>query len=514
MPRVLCVWFPRWPIQRLCVAHPELKGTAVALHVEQRNRGEQIVVCSTQAARVGVSPGMPLAEARTLLEGNRRSRRGTLSHFLPLDPAADRETLRRLCWELLAYAPHVGLEESDAPESLLLDISGCAALFGGEAELVRQAAQTLRSRGYEVRLALADTLGAAWGATRFSPNRITLIASGRHGPFLEGLPPAALRLPENILSLLEELGLRTVRELAALPRTSLPSRFGSDILKRLDQAFGHLPEPFAGERPSEPVEASLSFEFPLDDRRDVETVMLRLLGEVLGRLRTAGRVAQRLSVQLSHGLDSTTPLEIGLVSPTAMAKRWEDALRLTWERTNVVTGILGVTLRAINPIPLPARPKTLFDDGRETSTSEWEALLERFSNRLGEQAVVHWEPVDGHVPERTFRGVPVTRPRERHDRPTGHSNSRSMLLRPLHLSSSPRSVVVVSAPDGSPVRIRWPGFSSIIAHCWGPERIETAWWSERTVRRDYYRVETTEGRRFWLFCDLPTRRWFLHGTFD
>lgn len=513
MPRVLCVWFPRWPIQRLCVARPELQETAIVLHAGKGNRGEQVVVCSERAARAGVSPGMPLAEARTLLEGGRRFRQTASSHVFPSDPVVDREALRRLCWELLAYTPHAGLEESDAPESLLLEISGCAPLFGGEEGLVRQVVRDLRHRGHEARIALADTVGAAWGAARFARDRVTLIPVGRHGTFVAGLPPAALRLPERVLSLLEELGIRLVRELAALPRTSLPSRFGPDVLKRLDQAFGHLAEPFACERPPEPVEASQSFDFPLDDRRAVETVMQQLLGDVLGRLRTQGYVVQRLAVRLSHDAGSGTPLEIGLVSPTATTRRWEDALRLMWERTDVVAGVLGVTLRAIDPVPSPARPRTLFEDGEETSALEWEALQERLSNRLGEQAVVRWEPVDGHVPERSFRGVPVTRLRERRDRP-GHSLIRSGRLRPLRLLSSARSVAVVSAPEGSPLQVRWSGYSSAIAHSWGPERIETEWWSERTIRRDYYRVESMDGRRFWLFRDLSTRRWFLHGTFD
>ena len=514
MPRVLCVWFPQWPIQRLCVARPELEGTAVVLHARKGNHGEQVIVCSARAAGAGVSPGMPLAEARTLLEGSRRGRRALLAHFFPLDPPADCEALRRLCWELLAYTPHAGLEDSDAPESLLLDVSGCAPLFDGEDGLVSQVEQDLQNRGHEVRIALADTVGAAWGAARFASDRVTLIPSGRHVAFVEGLPPAALRLPHPVLALLKELGVRTVRQLAALPRTSLPSRFGPDILKRLDQAFGHLPETFACERPPEPVEASSSFDFALDDRREVELVLQRLLAEVLGRLRMLGQVVQRLAVRLSHGAGSETPLEIGLVSPTATARRWEDALRLTWERTEVVGGVLGVTLRAVDPVPLPSRPGTLFDDGRETSTPEWEALLERLSHRLGEQAVVRWEPVDGHVPERTFQSVPIVRSPQPHDRSTRTPVARPVLLRPLVLLSSPRSIAVVSALNGSPAQVQWRGFSSPIAHHWGPERIETEWWRERMVRRDYYRVETEEGRRFWLFCDLSTRRWFLHGTFD
>jgi protein ImuB len=52
------------------------------------------------------------------------------------------------------------------------------------------------------------------------------------------------------------------------------------------------------------------------------------------------------------------------------------------------------------------------------------------------------------------------------------------------------------------------------AQTWGPERIETGWWRGQAVGRDYYRVETTDGRRFWIFRNLEDNRWFLHGVFD
>jgi protein ImuB len=52
-----------------------------------------------------------------------------------------------------------------------------------------------------------------------------------------------------------------------------------------------------------------------------------------------------------------------------------------------------------------------------------------------------------------------------------------------------------------------------VARHWGPERIETGWWRGPSVRRDYYRIETDEGRRFWLFRELTNRRWFLHGAY-
>ena len=48
---------------------------------------------------------------------------------------------------------------------------------------------------------------------------------------------------------------------------------------------------------------------------------------------------------------------------------------------------------------------------------------------------------------------------------------------------------------------------------WGPERIETGWWRGPTIRRDYWRIETTNGYWFWVYRDLRTQIWYLHGEF-
>ena len=81
-------------------------------------------------------------------------------------------------------------------------------------------------------------------------------------------------------------------------------------------------------------------------------------------------------------------------------------------------------------------------------------------------------------------------------------------MRPVLLS------VIAVAPDGPPIRFRWQAREEQVARFWGPERIETGWGGTGCVRRDYYRIETAAGRRFWVFRRLPDRRWFLQATFD
>ena len=103
-----------------------------------------------------------------------------------------------------------------------------------------------RGRGYQIQLALAGTVGAAWALAHTAT--ISLVPAGDEEAALSGLPVAALRLPPDALERLEALGLRTIGDVLRLPRETLASRFGVILPQRLDQALGLLPETFVCER--------------------------------------------------------------------------------------------------------------------------------------------------------------------------------------------------------------------------------------------------------------------------
>jgi protein ImuB len=88
------------------------------------------------------------------------------------------------------------------------------------------------------------------------------------------------------------------------------------------------------------------------------------------------------------------------------------------------------------------------------------------------------------------------------------------VLRPLAVYSPPIPLNAVSiAPDGPPMSFELAGQRHQIVQWSGPERIETGWWRGRSVRRDYWRVETATGERFWLFRRLESGQWQLHGAY-
>ena len=246
---------------------------------------------------------------------------------------------------------------------------------------------------------------------------------------------------------------------------------------------------------------------------------------------------------------------VGLFQPTASSKRLFELVQIQLERLRIASPVTDIYVSATLTAPLePPRQTTLFDQsdqsrrhtpyaspahgvcGIQTNGRPFSALVERLGSRLGREAVVgvrlrpeaqpelswHYEPLLGGVRRRSAakqscgagEGTAAKRWSPADCR-RGACTTSQLPPRPLRLLPRPLLLAATSiVPDGPPLRFRHAGREYKIAHTWGPERIETGWWRGRAVGRDYFRVETTAGRRFWLFRRLWDGKWFLHGMFE
>jgi protein ImuB len=214
------------------------------------------------------------------------------------------------------------------------------------------------------------------------------------------------------------------------------------------------------------------------------------------------------AVQLSCRLAGAPPLllRVGLFRPSADPRHLWDLLRMQLEQP--LTEAVGrITLTAPLTAPLENRQQELFGGNRQEAVRQFESLIDRLSSRLGEDAVLRPEWTADPVPERAVAYMPVLQAGKRKPRtPAAH--------RPLLLRSPPLALQVTSVvPDGPLVSFRLDGRWNTVTYCSGPERIESGWWRGRSVRRDYYRVESESGQRYWLFRRLQDGQWFLHGEF-
>src|SRR6185369_11899727 len=148
------------------------------------------------------------------------------------------------------------------PDGLLLDITGCQRLFRGEANLLNQLLGALHALGFHARAAIADTIGAAWAVAHGGGDERTIVPEGQAFAALAHLRPWTLRIAPKIVAQLDALGLERIEVLLMLSRATIPSRFGDDVLLRLDQALGRVPEVFTPVRPPVEIAARINFEEP------------------------------------------------------------------------------------------------------------------------------------------------------------------------------------------------------------------------------------------------------------
>jgi len=521
MRRIVCLRLNDWPVARLRAERPKLRGRTLVVRRPDPRRGEAVAACDESARRAGVRPGMPLAEAAVLLARGRQE-----PAIVSYDPAADRAALGRLAVRCDRFSPLVGWETvtpraafpwyGDAPDHLLLDITGVAHLFGGDDELARQLVAEFQKLGLSVRVAVADTVGAAWALTEAEGSQpgalatespsLALRADAELGP----LPVSSLRLPVDVLHTLGRLGVFTIDQLLQLPRSGLAERFGSVIQVRIDQAFGTAGEVIVPYRPAPDFVAHCQLEVPTDRREVIEWLLAGLTERIAEELHTHGVGAVRLAGRLDCG--EPVKFTVGLFRPSESAKQLQELLRLQLERLTLPGPVAGIRLCADLTAPLVQRQGELFADPASQTNADLAALLERLSSRLGAAAVVRPELCADPLPERAVRYVPAVGRR----RSTSSAKPPAAVShRPLRLFTPPPLVEAVAlTPDGPPVSFRWEGRQHVIARHVGPERIETGWWRRGIVRRDYYRTETDGGERFWLFRDLSAGRWHLHGSFE
>jgi len=511
MSRVLCIWLADWPIQRWRCRRPELIGRPLALSGPHRRGGLQVVACSVEARQQGVQIAMPLAESLALVPSLRVE---------SADPIAQRQELVELARWCQRYSPLVGLEPGPAPESLLAEIHGLARLFGGELALAQRAQQELGRRRLAARIAVADTIGAAWALSHYREacrQQPVLIPPGETQTALAPLPVECLQLPPSTAQRLRQLGIETVGQLALLPRDGLAARFGLQLLQQLDRASGAQADVIEAVDPPRDFQASWQLEHPTTRRETVTLVLEELVARVAGQLASAGCGTQELLCRLDAERRSLIALRVGLYRPSADAAHLQQLLHLQLERYRVDDAVAAVAVSAQRVAPLGYRQRTLFADQRpQADLQQLAGLVDRLTGRLGRQAVVRVRLRADAQPELAWRDQPLVETR----RPKNSSGSKSTagqsqwepLERPLWVWPRPKPIRV-EIRDEQPQCFYWGRQSYPIARLWGPERLETGWWRKQAIARDYFRVETAAGSRLWIFRRLRDDRWFWHGEF-
>jgi protein ImuB len=486
--------------------------------VERGARGLTLRALNPAARALGLYRGQGHADARAIVP-----------HLAgaPAEPERDIEALRRLALWAERFSPCVAIDAAmPAQEGLLLDMTGGAHLFGGEAALLAELRRRLAQAAIPARAAIADTPAAAWALARFAPGPEIIAPAGGAREAIAALPVEGLRLEPAALILLKRFGLRRIGDLYGLPRAGLARRFrgsaGLAVVERLDQALGAADEPLTPERPAPAYRAWTVFAEPVTHIEGVGFHLPDLAQALAGQLERDGRGARRLML-IGFRVDGrATAIEAGLSAPAAAPGHMLRLLREKGlERLDLGFGVDAVMLCALKAEPMTPRQGEM-GEGREIAPPEALAeLIDRLRARLGEGAVRRPRVRESWIPERSEAWTPAgpappPGPAVFDDRP-----------RPILLFDPPEPVAALAElPDGAPARFTWRRVSRRVVKAQGPERLASEWWRpappDRPARtRDYYRVEDEQGRRYWLFREglygredadrVPS--WWLHGVF-
>jgi protein ImuB len=481
-----------------------------------------------RAHGLGLHPGQTLAEARAMQPA---------LLVEPHDTAADAALLAALADWADRYTPLVG---RTPPDGLLLDLTGAAHLFGGEAALQRDLAARLARQGFAVRTAVAETAGGAFALARTAPTAHTVVPDGHLPTALAPLPVAGLRLPADTVAALRRLGLKTIGALAERPRAPLAARFGPLLLRRLDQAFGRDAEAIDPRQPVPPARVDLPLAEPILHEADVVEAARLLLGRLCALLEARGEGARALVLTLFRVDGHRREVAVGAAAPTRDAIRLEQLLALRLghlaDPIEAGYGFDHVSLAASATGPCAARAVDLpsLAAAAPLDAARAASLAERLAARFGLGRVLAFRAADTHLPERASHLAPW-RP-EAPARVSIADPAAPAPVRPIRLFEPPEPVeIIAEVPDGPPLRLRWRRRSLRIVAAEGPERIAPEWWrlaepaepdagipaaldprviAHRT--RDYYCVADETGRRLWIFREglyagAAVPRWFVHG---
>ena len=470
-----------------------VKGPFALIH---RSGNANHVHCLNRAAEARkLHRGMALADARAICPDIT-----TDQADLPREAAA----LGKLGRWANRYSPMVSCDGSDG---LVADVTGVSHLFGGETELREDLHARLNRMSIEACSAIAETRGAAFACARHGGG---IIPEGEVMRGIGPLPVSALRIDDGTTQALARVGLGRIADLTPLPRATLAKRYGTGLVLRLDQALGVQPEPVAPNAVPPHFGVRMTIPEPIGLQADVMAAVSRLLDRLCRTLDQHHQGARRVRLELQRVDRETASIDIGLARPMRDAERIAALFIKGVEKVDSGFGIDALRLVAYVTEPLP--PEQLGVGAPAKQDDALADLLSRLGNRLGFDRILRLLPGESKIPERSFLLSPaaysVSEPFVRQ----GGPDRPFLIFRPEPVTASS-----MRRPGHPPATFRWRRMQFTTLRATGPERITPEWWFDdpawRTGLRDYWRIETREGPRLWLFHTPQKPNWYAQGEF-
>ena len=545
-PRYISLWFPYFGAERVQRIFKFEKNHKLAI-IENNGNTQTLSSVSFGAHNSGLNIGQPLQDAKAIcpeLMTRVRSVKCELTF------------LHALCRWYTQFTPWVAVDNYDG---VILNIKGCAHLFGGEEGMLDLIVSRTETFGLTVTSGVADTVGGAWALARFTPkptesylksnsidqearatrsratkkiqidntkqqvtqllknNAIRIAPAGNTYNSLAKLPIASLRIENKIVTKLNQLGLKSVKDLLKQPRAPLARRFGPTLIARLDQALGHVPETISPITDKKHFGVRISFPEPIGLIEDIKNAIEKLLIRLCNKLKTAVLGFQELKIDLGFSNNETQSLLVSLACFTNDPERIFSVLLLKLDEIKPNFGIDIIRLEAINVGPITQSQSInnldLHEKVIKNQNNVLKNLITRLGTKVGLDAIIRHIPAQSHIPEKSWQVLNAAWSNyDMKSWPTSNRNRPSFLWPPEALE----------VPKHSRLEDHfiWRKKLYQVKTKLGPERIAPEWWIEdnnwRSGVRDYWQVRCNDGEFLWLFyahgAQLPGG-WFCHGKF-
>lgn len=474
-----------WPLRAALSALAPAERETLAtkpLAIVDSDRRCTLITCNEAALTLGIRPGHSMNAGIALCAD---------LHLVPRHQTRERELLEEIAQLCQRYTSAVNVQP---PNELLLEVRGSLRLFGGVTALMNLVQTDLATQGLRTQLALSATAQSAQWLARTARKPIAIPPRNLLAT-LSSQPIAALLWPPEVELRLRRFGVLSIGDLLRLPRGGLARRIGAEYLEALDQAVGRRAEVRRDFRAAEQYEDRILLDFEVETTGLLSVVIERRLQRLQRFLTRRNVTLDQLHIELNHRDRPCTEVPVGLATPTADMAHVTTLVREHLGRLQLPAPVVAVGLRAAQLHTASDRTGDLFlAKGRELDAGVAQArLLERLQARLGKDAIRSLQARADHRPECAHSSVPAT------PHPIVPSHAPPRTPRPLWL-----------LPTARRIRARDLQRDRLV----GPEKIESGWWDEQLVIRDYYRVRALQGALGWVYRDREhPNELRLHGLF-
>ena len=355
--------------------NPELKGKAVVIGMGARG---VVSAANYEARKFGIHSAMPVGRARRLAPH---------AIFLPVDMARYQEVSEHVMEIFYSFTPWV---EPISLDEAFLDVTGSQKLLGTGREIavaIRKKVEEQEGITCSVGIAPSKFI-AKLASANCKPNGMLEITSDRILTFLHPLPIQAMwGVGPKTAEVLERLGLRTIEDIAKLPRATLLRALGeANGASLYELAWGRDYRDVTPEEPDRSISAAETFARDLDNPEEILTEFLRLTERATARLRDRDLFAKTISIKVRFAdfstinRSKTLPLPIDSTHDVyEVVKGLYQALRIERARLRLV----GVSLENLSE----GAPHQMMLGEREVGWRQAEGAMDQARARFGKGSV-------------------------------------------------------------------------------------------------------------------------------